>query len=89
MALQTRGNNGRLPLHLAADNPAPLDVIRLLAEMHPEALTVKDHDGREPIHVADLSTRTNVEAVRVLANLCPAALHVKDNDGDLPLHSAV
>ncbi len=58
-AVKTRGMNSRLPLHIALDTNAPVNVIKLLFKAYPQAGKEKMKDGRLPIQmVAEIKGRT-------------------------------
>jgi ankyrin repeat protein len=90
--LAERGtNDGRLPLHVAAQRAAPswsspLEVIQYLVEEHPDALATKDDGGCLPAHVA--AELGSMEVVTCLVGRRPQVLRERTNDGFLPLHIA-
>ena len=77
----------RLPLHWAADNQPPLDVVAELLLAHPDAVSVPDGVGNLSLHVAARDT-ASLEVVTALLEAHPAAASVADNIGQLPLHVA-
>lgn len=93
-----------LPIHLAAETcgPQQLEVIRFLAELHPETLLVATgpaeygdqgpcFDGNElPIHCA-ARTRgpQQLSVIQFLADLHPETLLARTSRGKLPLHHAL
>jgi hypothetical protein len=51
-ALSFAGSMGRLALHTACENKAPLNVVRWLVQECPESLKVTDSNGSLPLHCA-------------------------------------
>jgi ankyrin repeat protein len=80
---------GRLAIHLAAASTAPVEVLQLLVEAHPEALQARDDGGSLPLHLAVARTELDLEVVRYLVRQRPEAVRERDGRGSLPLHVAV
>ena len=79
----------RLPIHLAAANGAPLELIDLLLAVFPESALVEDpHDGSLPLHIA-CRAAAPLPVVRRLVTACPEAVLAVDAAGRVPLHVAV
>ena len=81
---------GRLPLHLACDTNAPIEIIRWLLDhdINKESILVKDKWGDLPIHTA--CSRQNVEVVKLLLDhdIDKSTILTPDYDGALPIHMA-
>ena len=82
---------GRLPLHLACDNDAPIAVIRWLvdADVQRESLRIADKWGDLPIHTA--CSRKSVAVIRLLLEYDDdkkSTLLIKDHQESLPIHMA-
>eukprot|EP00980_Cylindrotheca_fusiformis_P012411 scaffold3046_cov105-Cylindrotheca_fusiformis.AAC.10 len=83
--------SGRLPIHLACDNNAPIGVIRWLLEIDKDHTSILKPDkwGDLPIHTA--CSRTHFFEVIKLLLQCDVekrTICVKDENGSLPLHMA-
>jgi ankyrin repeat protein len=72
--------------------------VQLLIESYPEGLTIKDHEGRVPLHAAvryvfmDEDETVDVECMELLAhvfNAFPAASRFRDSEGLTPLELAI
>jgi len=79
---------GRLPLHYACSNNAPVKVIeKLIGLGSPEAITTKDNNDWTPLHVCcELSFF--VETVEIMLEKQPSAIHVRTKKGNLPISLA-
>ena len=87
--VRTPDSRGRLPLHIALDNEASLDIIQALIEIYPEATSIKeDIYGMLPIHIACTKPVT-VKLVESLLQFYIEGAAVTDNDRCLPLHYAI
>lgn len=88
--LLTNDDSHRLPLHLACDKNAPIEVIRWLIENDKEkhSLLTPDQWGDLPLHT--ICSRQNVEVTKLLLDSdgSKASLLTKDKHGSLPLHMA-
>ena len=88
----TMSATGRLPIHLACDTNAPIQVIRwlLAADTTPKKQSILKPDkwGDLPIHTA--CSRRDLQVIELLLeNDCDKrTIFVKDNHGMLPLHMA-
>ena len=49
--LRRRDNRGQLPIHIACQTNAPLEVLTLLVERDPATLRMEDDTGALPLHV--------------------------------------
>lgn len=83
--------SGRLPIHLACDNRAPIGVIRWLldGDKNKTSILKPDKWGDLPIHTA--CSRTNfMEVVKLLleCDVSKSSIYVRDENGQLPLHMA-
>jgi ankyrin repeat protein len=45
-----RDDNGKLPIHIACQTNAPVEVLSLLVDLDPTTLQVADHSGNQPLH---------------------------------------
>ena len=92
-AVQTPGSSftGRLPIHLACDKSASLDIIRYLLDSDTDKQSIKRPDkwGDLPIHTA-CSRRDSADVVKLLLDSDDAktTIFTKDNNGLLPIHVA-
>ncbi|KAL3933575.1 MAG: hypothetical protein SGBAC_010333 [Bacillariaceae sp.] len=83
--------SGRLPIHLACDNSAPIGVIRWLLDSDKDKTSILQPDkwGDLPIHTA-CSRKEVLEVVKLLLE-CDAkktSIYIKDEAGSLPIHMA-
>ena len=83
-----RGTAGRLPLHTAAWQGAPEEVVRALLYTYPEGAGRKDRSGKVPLHCASCIDPSRgqpwVRAVRMLLEANPGAAKSQDEDGLVP-----
>jgi ankyrin repeat protein len=82
---------GRLPIHLACDNNAPIEVIRWLVDADIERISLRTADkwGDLPIHTA--CSRKSLQIIQLLLeNDQPdkSTLLTKDHQESLPIHMA-
>lgn len=91
-ALTVKGASGGLtPLHMVCNRRKVLEVIRLLIESGPEALSMISDDGFTPLHCALAHRYCDIDAscIRLITRLNPQALEIPEPlHGDLPLHLA-
>eukprot|EP00984_Skeletonema_dohrnii_P004866 scaffold1710_cov132-Skeletonema_dohrnii-CCMP3373.AAC.2 len=85
--VRTQDGNGRLPLHHALEEVAPLGTIKLLVQADTATLQIPDSDGSLPLHIA-ASKYECPEVVKYLLDLNIDILLVADNRGNTPLHCA-
>jgi len=81
--------SGKTPLHLALENNAPIDILKLLIEKCPEALKERDYDELLPCHlVCTKNFSASLDVVTLIVEADPLALQERDIRGRLPLHFA-
>ncbi|KAK1745353.1 ankyrin repeat domain-containing protein [Skeletonema marinoi] len=86
--VRTQDGNGRLPLHHALEEDAPLGTIKLLVQADPATLQIPDSDGSLPLHIA-ASEYECPNVIKYLLDNCRTSLLVaKDCWGNTPLHYA-
>jgi hypothetical protein len=69
--------------------PVNIDLIRVLLELDPEGVKVKDNEGKTALHHAFYSNcPVKIDLIRVLLELDPEGVKVKNNDGETALHCA-
>jgi hypothetical protein len=84
--IRNRDEFGKLPIHIACREKAPLEVLAVLVEIDPVTLHMADYTGALPLHdcccgaVDDSSLRFLVEQGGV------GTLAARDRQGALPLH---
>lgn len=91
-AVSVAGRGSLPPLHVACENGAPIQVIKVLLSSHPSAAQTKSglHD-RLPLHcllAAALSYPLSDTVVSTLVEAYPGACRVADKQGNLPIHLA-
>ena len=84
--LSTFDDNGRLPLHQALKDKAPLGSIKLLVNGNAAALQIADKGGMLPLHIACEYGTVNV--VKYLAEPFDGHLSMCDKKKNYPLHHA-
>lgn len=76
-----------LPLHVAVQHRASWEVLRLLIDLHPDALLVKDKKGNVPLHKA-FQTSTEMFVLVRLAQEDPKQLSKRNQKGYRPMECA-
>eukprot|EP00984_Skeletonema_dohrnii_P019258 scaffold9171_cov135-Skeletonema_dohrnii-CCMP3373.AAC.3 len=85
--VRTQDENGRLPLHRALLEVAPLGAVKLLVQAGPSTIQTPDNRGALPSHIAcEYHECPNV--IKYLLDNCRTSLLVPDNRGNTPLHYA-
>jgi ankyrin repeat protein len=81
-------NRNETPLHYACSRQAPLEIIKLLLEYYPKAMTTHTKtDGRNPLHIAVVN-RLSIEGIRAIIDAHPYCVLETDRKGLTPLHVA-
>lgn len=76
---------GKTPLHWAAEYGTRSSIISRVIETYPNAAKVKDEYGRLPLHSAALNTpKIDEDVVRKLLEVYPEGRMVRDGDGRMP-----
>ena len=82
-----RDDLGALPLHVACEKGAPVEIVRPLLLRHAAALDMtNDINGDLPLHAACRAAAAAESLIRFLAEQDPNAVQAPNNDGALPLH---
>lgn len=85
--LRVRDRNGKLPLHVAAERGAPVEILNRL--MFPHAVNIPDVFGSLPIHYACIA-KSPLRTIQYLVRKGGADMLRKPNmEGCLPLHSVL
>jgi ankyrin repeat protein len=88
--LRMRDDAGKLPIHIACQTHAPVDVLVTLVERDPATLCMADHAGALPLHEychRFRDTHDDASALRWLVDRGGVGtLAVRNRDGALPLH---
>lgn len=79
--------NGMTILHACARFDPPINLVRKMIELCPEAPSSRDCLDRTPLHVA-AGTGASSIVIRDLVDAYPGACMVQDKDGRSPLHMA-
>jgi ankyrin repeat protein len=90
--IRKRDNSGKLPIHIACEAQAPVQVLFILVEMDPATLRIADHTGSLPIHMLCCSgtTPTDYVSLRYLVDQGGVGtLTARNRMGALPLHNLV
>eukprot|EP00984_Skeletonema_dohrnii_P011600 scaffold4638_cov125-Skeletonema_dohrnii-CCMP3373.AAC.1 len=83
--VRTQDGNGRLPLHHALEEDAPLGTIKLLVQADPATIQIPDSDGSLPLHTA-CEYHKCPDVIKYLLDNCRASLLVaEDKWGNTPL----
>lgn len=77
----------RLPLHLAVANGHSAEVVSLLLDAFPSAVSALDSEGLAPVHL--FGKQSSVAVVEALLSACLTAASIETSKGSLPLHQAV
>jgi ankyrin repeat protein len=86
--VRTQDGNGRLPLHHALGEDAPLGAIKLLVQADRSTIQTPDSDGSLPLHTA-CEYHKCPDVIKYLLDNCRASLLVaEDKWGNTPLHYA-
>eukprot|EP00984_Skeletonema_dohrnii_P015574 scaffold6766_cov78-Skeletonema_dohrnii-CCMP3373.AAC.1 len=85
--VRTQDGNGRLPLHHALGEDAPLGAVKLLVQADPATIQTPDSDGSLPLHTA-CEYHECPGVIKYLLDLNIDILLVADNRGNTPLHCA-
>jgi len=84
--------SGRLPIHLACDTNAPIEIIQWLLEHdktdNKRSILQRDKWGDLPIHTACSRKDTSVVKLLLESDSDNKTIMIKDNDGALPIHMA-
>lgn len=75
-----------LPIHIACQHDAPVDVLKILVNAYPEGLLKKDRDGNLPLHYA--CSFESPDAARYLIDQCPESVSLRNKKNQTPLHRA-
>ena len=87
-SVKEKNEKGYLPLHLACENNAPRDVIKLLLELYHDAIKEKGRNGFLPLHCACFRG-SNIDAIKLLIEAYPDSVREKsDQEQTLPLNYA-
>jgi hypothetical protein len=76
---------GRIPLHWACIQDAPMDIIQSLLDTYPKGTCVEDFQGNLPLHYASARCH-DTSVVECLLKVFPGAADMCNNVGKLPLH---
>jgi hypothetical protein len=64
--VRNRDGGGRLPIHIACLDGAPVEVLDLIAELDPSTLQIADHSGALPVHSLCCRPTAKYASVRLL-----------------------
>jgi len=78
---------GRLPIHNAFFERAPLSVIKSLHEAHPDGIRTKNNNGWLPIHQA-CSCGASLEVIQYVYKAYPEGMMERNRYGCMPIHYA-
>lgn len=82
-----RWKRGYLALDWASQNQPPIQIIKALYEVYPDAIHLKDVDGKVPLHQI-IESNVSMDKVEYLMSRYPEGSRVQCNDGWTPLHWA-
>ena len=87
--IRNRDDSGMLPIHLACQANAPIEVLSVFVEIDPATLHMADHKGALPIHyLCGSGAPTEYSGVRYLVKRGGVGtLAARNRDGALPLHA--
>jgi ankyrin repeat protein len=84
--IRSQDDSGKLPIHIACRNKAPVEVLALILELDPATLQIADRSGALPLHEC---CRENAEyaSVRCIVEQGGVGtLAARNHEGALPLH---
>ena len=86
--VRNRDENGKLPIHIAGQANAPVEVLSMLVEMDLATLQIADDEGALPIHsLCGSGTPAEYASVRYLVEQGGVGtLAARNRNGALPLH---
>jgi ankyrin repeat protein len=88
-SLNSRNQDGSVPLHVACATSAPLEIVIYLVKYAPEALRVaRATEGSYPLHVALEHGASSLVIDLLLHNQDPDTTGLTNNAGETPLHIA-
>ena len=82
----SRDNDGALPLHIACQFGAPVEILRLIVQADAAALQTMNNNGDLPLHAACQADAPSLDGIRFVVEQDPNAVQAANNDGALPLH---
>ena len=83
----TRDDSGKLPIHIACRNNAPVEVLNLLCELDATTLHMADDTGALPLHLSCCHGNVEYASVRFLVERGGVGtLNARNREGALPLH---
>ena len=88
-SIRNRDGEGKLPIHIACHDGAPVEVLAMIAELDPATLQIADHSGALPIHLLFCRGFSSIEyaSVRYLVEQGGVGtLAARNRDGAMPLH---
>jgi len=75
---------GYTPLHAVCEGEPTLQVVQLLVNANPKALTTQDSWGDTPLHMA-CGNGASLEVIEYLAHQSPETCGIQNKDGETPL----
>ena len=87
--IHTRDDSGKLPIHIACQMNAPVEVLTLLVELDPTTLQIADRKGSLPLHFfcCGIFTPPEYASARYLVEQSGVGtLDVRNRQDALPLH---
>ena len=84
--IRTRDDNGKLPIHIACQNKAPVEVLALFVEIDPATLQIADRNGALPLHDCCCGVVDNSSVICLIEQGGVSTLAARNQDGAMPLH---
>ena len=84
--LKEKDNEGALPIHVACNNSANLEVIKTLHFFYKEGIDTVDNDGYLPIHDACIPL-ASLEVIKFIHECSPSSFTKKNKQGTFDLVS--
>jgi len=78
-----------LPLHLSIQSNQGTDLVELILELYPDAVTAQDIHGRTPFISCLLQNEPSIQILQMLINVCPNLASIGDTKDWYPIHYAV
>ena len=85
-SIRNRDDSGKLPIHIACQTNAPVEILAMLVEQDPTSLQIADSSGNLPLHEC-CSGSVDYSSMRYLVNQGGVGtLAARNHQGALPLH---
>ena len=87
--IRNQDDSGKLPIHIACEAKAPVELLVLLVEMDPATLQIAEHTGSLPLHVCCCGAVDDSSVCLLVEQGGVGTLAARNHKGALPLHNLV